>query len=319
MGMPQLVVITGPTASGKTALAIELASHYQAEIVSADSRQVYRHLDIGTAKPTPAQQARIPHHLIDIIDPAESFDAARFRQRAIRAIQDIFGRGKQVFVVGGTGLYVRALTRGLFAGPAADTAVRARLQQQENQEGRGFLHRQLQHVDPESAARLHPNDTVRLIRALEVFQLSGTPMSQWQREHRFQERPFDTLTIGLAVERATLYERIEQRCRVMLKEGLVEELRRIWALGYSPELPVLQTIGYAQVARLLGGQYTAEEALEQMTQATRRLAKRQLTWFRAEPEVSWFAPTQLMQMRQALDQFFASPKGNRHADKLLRF
>lgn len=303
--MPQLVVITGPTASGKTALAVELASQYRAEIVSADSRQVYRHLDIGTAKPTPAQQTRIPHHLIDIVDPDDPFDAARFRQRACSAIQDVFRRGKNVFVVGGTGLYVRALTRGLFAGPAADTALRARLQQQENREGRGFLHRQLKHVDPESAARLHPNDTVRLIRALEVFQLSGIPMSQWQREHRFQERPFDTLTIGLAVERETLYERIEQRCRVMLEEGLVEELRRIWALGYSPELPVLQTIGYAQMARLLGGQYAPEEALEQMTKETRRLAKRQMTWFRAEPEVCWFAPTQVTQMRQALDQFFA--------------
>ncbi len=305
--MPQLVVITGPTASGKTTLAIELASQYHAEIVSADSRQVYRHLDIGTAKPTPAQQARIPHHLINIVDPDESFDAARFRQRAFTAIQDIFRRGKNVFVVGGTGLYLRALTRGLFTGPAADTALRARLQQQENQEGRGFLHRQLKHVDPESASRLHPNDTVRLIRALEVFQLSGTPMSQWQREHGFQERPFDTLTIGLAVERETLYQRIEQRCCMMLKEGLIEELRRIWALGYSSELPVLHTIGYAQVARLLGGQYAREEALEQMTKATRRLAKRQMTWFRAESEVCWFAPTQVAQIRLAIDQFFAIP------------
>ena len=304
MEKPQLVVITGPTASGKTALAIELASHYQAEIVNADSRQVYRHLDIGTAKPTPAQQAIIPHHLLDLVDPDESFDAARFREHACRAIQDIVGRGKRVFVVGGTGLYVRALTRGLFAGPAADPALRARLQQQENQEGRGFLHQQLQHVDPESAARLHPNDTVRLIRALEVFQLSGTPMSQWQREHGFQERPFETLMIGLAVARETLYQRIEQRCRAMLEEGLVAELQRIWALGYSPELPVLQTIGYAQTGRLLNGQYERAEALELMTQETRRLAKRQMTWFRAEPEMRWFAPSEMAEIRLAIDRFF---------------
>ena len=307
MGKPQLVVITGPTASGKTALAIALASHYQAEIVNADSRQVYRHLDIGTAKPTPAQQGLIPHHLVDLVDPDGSFDAARFREHASRAIDDIVRRGKRVFVVGGTGLYVRALTRGLFAGPAADTALRARLQQQENQAGRGFLHRQLQHVDPESAARLHPNDTVRLIRALEVFQLSGTPMSQWQREHGFRERPFETLVIGLAVERKTLYQRIEQRCRAMLDEGLVAELQRIWALGYSPELPVLQTIGYAQTGRLLGGEYEREEALEHMTHETRRLAKRQMTWFGAEPEMRWFAPTQMAEIRLAIDQFFAIP------------
>ena len=304
MGKPQLVVITGPTASGKTALAITLASQYQAEIVNADSRQVYRHLDIGTAKPTPAQQAMIPHHLLDLVDPDESFDAARFREHACNAIHDIVRRGKHVFVVGGTGLYIRALTRGLFAGPAAEPAVRARLQQQKNQEGRGFLHRQLQHVDPESAARLHPNDTVRLIRALEVFQLSGTPMSQWQREHGFQERPFETLMIGLAVKRETLYQRIEQRCRAMLEEGLVAELQRIWTLGYSPELPVLQTIGYAQMGRLLGGQYERAEALEHMTKETRRLAKRQMTWFRAEPDMCWFASPQVTEIRLAIDQFF---------------
>ena len=306
MEKPQLVVITGPTASGKTALAIELASHYQAEIVNADSRQVYRHLNIGTAKPTPAQQAMIPHHLLDLVDPDESFDAARFREHACSAIDDIIQRGKRAFVVGGTGLYVRALTRGLFVGPAADTALRARLQEQENQEGRGFLHRQLQHADPESAARLHPNDTVRLIRALEVFQLSGTPMSQWQREHGFQDRPFEIVMIGLAVERETLYQRIEQRCRAMLEEGLLAELQQIWALGYSPELPVLQTIGYAQMGRLLSGQYERAEALEHMTQETRRLAKRQMTWFRAEPEMRWFSPTQIAQIRLAIDQFFAS-------------
>lgn len=305
MGKPQLVVITGPTASGKTALALELACHYQAEIVNADSRQVYRHLDIGTAKPTPAQQAMAPHHLLDLVDPDESFDAARFREHACRAVDDIIQRGKRVFVVGGTGLYVRALTRGLFAGPAADIALRARLQQQENQAGSGFLHRQLQHVDPESAARLHPNDTVRLIRALEVFELSGRPMSQWQREHGFQERPFEIVMIGLAVGRETLYQRIEQRCQAMLEEGLVAELQRIWALGYSPDLPVLQTIGYAQIGRLLNRQYERAEALEHMTQETRRLAKRQMTWFRAEPEMRWFGPTQMAEIRLAIDQFFA--------------
>src|SRR2546428_4192478 len=187
MGQPQLVIISGPTATGKTALAIELATHYGAEIVSADSRQVYRYLDIGTAKPTPEQQAAAPHHLLDVVNPDESFDSARFRTLALAAIHDALQRDKRVLVVGGTGLYLRALTRGLFAGPPADPALRARLHEQEQSEGKGVLHSWLGSVDPEAAARLHPNDAVRLIRALEVLLLRRTPLSQWQRVHRLRE------------------------------------------------------------------------------------------------------------------------------------
>lgn len=304
MKQPQLVIITGPTATGKTALAIELATRYGAEIIGADSRQVYRHLDIGTAKPTAAQRASAVHHLLDVINPDECFDSARFRTLALEAIQEVVQRGKRVFVVGGTGLYLRALTRGLCPAPPADPALRARLQEQEESAGRGFLHNWLRSVDPEAAARLHPNDTVRLIRALEVFLVSNTPLSQWQRAHGFQERPFSTLTIGLMTERETLYRHIEQRCRQMVEEGLVEEVRHVWELGYGPDLSPLQTIGYRQMGAMLQGYYSLEEAITQMAVATRQLAKRQLTWFRAEPEVRWFAPGQREEITAAIEKFF---------------
>lgn len=304
MTPPELVIITGPTATGKTALAIELATRYDAEIVSADSRQVYRYLDIGTAKPTPAQQEAVPHHLIDVVDPDEQFDGARFRTLALVAIGDIVPRGKRVLVVGGTGLYLRALTRGFFTGPPADPVLRARLQEQEASEGKGFLHRWLQDVDPDAANRLHPNDTIRLIRALEVFLLTGKPISHWQREHGFRERPFATLMIALVCDRETLHRRIAERCQQMLQDGLVDEVRRVWAMGYGPELPVMQTIGYAQVKALLHGQCSEAEALAQMATETKQLAKRQLTWFRADPDIQWFGPSQGREIADVISKFW---------------
>lgn len=304
MQQPQLVVIAGPTATGKTALALDLASRYDAEIISADSRQVYRYLDIGTAKPTPTQQAAAPHHLLDVVNPDEQFDSARFRALALDAIREVTQRGKRVLVVGGTGLYLRALTRGLFAGPPADLELRTRLREQVHEEGTGFLHNWLASVDPQAANRLHPNDTVRLIRALEVFLLTGTPISQWQREHAFRERPFSTLTISLVMDREALARRIDQRCRQMIQDGLAEEVRRVWEMGYGPELASLRTIGYAQIGQMLQGHCGLADAIEKMAQETRRLAKRQLTWLRAEPDVRWFAPTQTREIIASVETFF---------------
>ncbi len=304
MKIPQIVIITGPTATGKTALAIELAIRHGAEIISADSRQVYRYLDIGTAKPTLEQRAAVPHHLIDVVNPDEQFDGARFRSLAMTAIYDVTQRGKRVLVVGGTGLYLRALTRGLFPGPPADPMLRTRLQEQEHTEGKGFLHRWLQSVDPAAAARLHPNDILRQIRALEVFLLTGAPMSRWQQEHGFRERPFSTLTISLVCERETLHRRIEARCQQMIRDGLLEELRQVWAMGYDPALPVFQTIGYAQMGAFLQGRLGYEDAFAQMVTETKRLAKRQLTWFRAEPAVQWFSPLQMREIATAIEKFW---------------
>ena len=307
MEQPQLVLITGPTATGKTALAVELASCYDAEIISADSRQVYRYLDIGTAKPTAGERAAVPHHLLDVVNPDERFDSARFRTLALAAIQDILQRGKRVFVVGGTGLYLRALTRGLCVGPPANPVLRAQLQEQEQNEGRGFLYQWLSRIDPDVAVRLHPNDTVRLIRALEVFLQTGTPLSYWQRAHGFRERPFSTLTIGLVLDRETLACRITQRCRQMVDNGLVDEVRGLWERGYGPELPLLQTIGYAQIGDMLQGSCSLEEALAQIAKETRQLAKRQLTWLRAEPEICWVAPSQKREIATAIAGFYRHP------------
>ncbi len=304
MNRPQLVLIAGPTATGKTALAIELATRYGAEIVGADSRQVYQYLDIGTAKPTPKQRATVPHYMLDLVRPDEHFDSAQFRLSALDAIQQIVARGKRVLVVGGTGLYLRALTRGLFAGPPADPLLRLRLQEQEQAEGTGFLHRRLKEVDPTTANRLHPHDTVRLVRALEVFYLTNTPISQWQQEHGFRESPFTTLTIGLVMERETLARRIELRCRQMVQDGLVDEVRHLWAMGYGPDLQPMQTIGYSQMGALLQGRCAMEDALTQMALETRQLAKRQLTWLRKEPEVQWFTPMQEQDISTTVARFW---------------
>jgi tRNA dimethylallyltransferase len=314
MDTPQVVILTGPTATGKTALAIDLAARYGAEIISADSRQVYRYLDIGTAKPTLEQRAAVPHHLIDVVNPDEQFDGARFRAHATQVIRDARRRDKRILVVGGTGLYLRTLTRGLFQGPPADHGLRTRLREQEHTEGKGFLHRWLSGVDPAAAARLHPNDVVRHIRALEVFLLTGTPMSRWQQEHGFRERLFPTLTLSLVCERDTLHRRIEARCRQMIHDGLLEELRQVWAMGYDPALPVFRTIGYAQMGAFLRGQLGHDEALTQMAAETKRLAKRQLTWLRAEPDVRWFTPRQGREMIAVLEQFWSE---GRRADHVL--
>jgi len=196
------------------------------------------------------------------------------------------------------------LTRGLFQGPPADYTLRVQLQEQERTEGKGFLHRWLSNVDPPAAVRLHPNDIVRQVRALEVFLLTGTPISRWQQKHGFRERPFSTLTISLVCERETLHRRIEARCQQMVRDGLVEELRHVWAIGYDPDLPVFQTIGYAQMGALLQGRLEYEEALTQMATETKRLAKRQLTWLRAEPDVQWFTSRQEREIATALEKFW---------------
>jgi tRNA dimethylallyltransferase len=265
---------------------------------------VYRYLDIGTAKPTAEQQAAVPHHLINVINPDEQFDGARFRTDAHRIIAEASQRGKRILVAGGTGLYLRALTRGLFDGPPANPPLRAQLEEHERTEGKGFLHRWLSRVDPPTAARLHPNDVLRQVRALEVFLLTEIPMSRWQQEHGFRERPFPTLLLSLMCDRETLYRRIEARCRQMLRDGLVEELRQVWAMGYDPALPVFQTIGYAQMGAVLQGRLGQEDALTQMATETKRLAKRQLTWLRVEPNVRWFAPVQEREMATEIEKFW---------------
>jgi tRNA dimethylallyltransferase len=289
-GVARVVVIVGPTAAGKSALALDLAENLGAEIISADSRQIYRGLDVGTAKPSPQERARVPHHLIDVADPDERFDAARFRTLALAAIAASGARGHPVVVCGGTGLYVRALRHGLFAGPAAIPELRAVLYERERVHGLGTLHRDLAEADPPTAARLHAHDVVRVVRALEVLRVTGRPISAWQHEHGFSDTDVATLVLGCTRSREELAERITMRCRAMLDSGLLEEIRALWSRGYGADLPPLDSVGYREMGAYLRDELTYEAAFDAFTRATRRLAKRQITWWRSDPTVEWFHP-----------------------------
>jgi tRNA dimethylallyltransferase len=292
MEKPRIVVVTGPTAAGKSALALALAEFLGGEIVSADSVQVYRGLDIGTAKPTREERARVPHHLIDVAEPTEAYSAGRFREEAGAAIREIVARGRVPLVCGGTGLYLRALLHGLAPGPGRDDGVRGELEAAWDRGGRAALLRELWHGDPEAAARLHPNDRTRIIRALEVWRLTGRPLSALQRRHGFAESPYAALWLGVAVARDELYRRIDRRTLQMLEAGWVDEVRGLLRQGYPPECPAFQSIGYRQlVAFLRNGGDAAAVALE-IQRETRHLAKRQLTWFR-RVDLEWVAAEDL--------------------------
>ena len=287
MNAPKIVVICGPTAGGKSAAALELAREFGAEVINADSMQVYRYMDIGTAKPSAEAQKAIRHHLIDILYPDEEFSAALFREEARQAIADVEARRRKALVVGGTGLYIKALTAGLIQGGEIDPAIRARLLTEAEHEGREGLYQRLQAVDPKTAARLHPHDTYRVIRALEVYERTGRPISLMRERHRFQEGPYQVLKIGLLVEREELYRRIDTRVEEMMRQGLQEEVRGLLDRGYSPSLKTMQSLGYHQIVAYLQGEYDLAEAVRRIKRDTRRYAKRQLTWFKADPEVRW--------------------------------
>ena len=273
-----LTVLCGPTASGKTALAVALASRLGAEIVSADSQQVYRHFDLGTAKPTPAQLEAVPHHLVSCVDPLEPFSAARFQALADQAIAAIQARGKRVVVVGGTGLYLRVLLHGVVPAPGGDDALRARLEALEGP----ALHQALAAVDPDSAARLPPADRVRLVRALEIFHLTGKPASAWRAEHAFAPQRYPAAVFVLDPPREALYQAIDRRTRALFDAGLVEEVASLVARGWRDAAP-MGAVGYLEALACLEGRLTREEAIARAAQATRRYAKRQWTWFRKEP------------------------------------
>lgn len=284
----KILIICGPTASGKSELALRLARTLDAEIVNADSMQVYRKLDIGTAKPSLDQQAEISHHLIDVIEPDQPFSAADFSSAADEAIRDIVNRGKRVIVVGGTGLYIRALVNGLVDSPGGTGELRQALQDEADTVGKVAMLEQLRLVDPELAAMLHPNNLVRVIRALEVYRLTGIPLSRYQRAHAFAGKRYSTLQIGVSVERTLLYSRIDTRVEQMLAAGLMEEVRGLLSAGYVRDLKSMRSIGYKEAVAQLCGEISAEEAIRLIKRNTRHYAKRQLTWFKADPEIMWF-------------------------------
>ena len=283
----KLLCLLGPTAVGKTEVAIQLAQHLNAEIVSVDSRQIYRQMDIGTAKPTPEEQQAARHHLIDCVDISQPFSVADYQSLADTAITDIQGRGKQVLLVGGAGLYFRSVVDGLFEGPGADPSFRKRLEQEAIQHGVEVLHNRLRTCDPESAERIHPNNLSRVIRALEVYELTGIPMSEHQQQWHQGDQRYPFTAFGLTMQRAQLYHRIEQRVDVMLANGLIAEVESLLAAGYSRDTFALQSFGYKELIAYLDGKCTYLEAIEQLKQNTRRFAKRQLTWFRKDKRIEW--------------------------------
>ena len=301
--------IVGPTGVGKSAAAVALATRLGAEIVNADSRQVYRGMDIGTAKPEAEDRRRVPHHLLDIRSIDEPMDVAEFLKLARGAIAEIAASGRKVLVVGGSGLYLRVLRGGIFAGPAAAPEVRRELEALAAEHGVEYLHTRLAKVDPFSAARIGHRDLYRIVRALEVFRLTGRPMSAHQQSHRFAAREYETLTIGLAMERKHLYEAINRRFDAMVERGLAGEVRALLEDGYDPGRPPLKTVGYRQIAAAVRGDLALGEAIELAKRDTRRLAKRQLTWFRADPEIVWVdAERGLEEACNLLGAFFARPQ-----------
>lgn len=284
---PPLLILCGPTAAGKTALALDLARHFPLEIISADSRQVYREMDIGTAKATPEEQALVRHHLIDVVNPDQDFTVAQFADLAHTAIAEVFARKQRPALVGGTGLYIQILTEGLIDVPGADAELRRELLDREHTEGPGSLYRLLQQSDPDTAQRLFPRDVVRIIRALEVAQLTGQPLSALQRQHGFSDRPYRTLKLAVAMEREQLYQRIDRRVEAMFAAGLLEETRGLLEQGYAADSKAMRTIGYREAIACLRGEATEDETIAAIQLATRRYAKRQLTWLRRDKSIIW--------------------------------
>lgn len=289
--LPPAIFLMGPTASGKTDLAVELVRRLPLEIISVDSAMIYRGMDIGTAKPDAATLAEAPHRLIDILDPAESYSAARFREDALKQMAEITAAGRIPLLVGGTMLYYRALQQGMAVLPEADPSVRARLEVEAEERGWQALHERLAEVDPVSAQRIHPNDPQRLQRALEVYELSGRPLSRLWEEQRGEGLPYRLVKLVVAPDdRPELHRRIALRFEKMLQQGLLEEVEALYQRGdLGPELPSIRCVGYRQVWQYLMGELSREAMSEKGIVATRQLAKRQFTWLRSEQNLHWFA------------------------------
>ena len=279
---PKIVVIAGPTASGKTSLAVELALSLRAQIINADSMQVYRYMDVGTAKPTLEERRGIPHHLIDVVDPDEDFNAARYRQMALPLAKGLFEKRIPCLVVGGTGLYIRSLLRGLVELPPINPVLRKRLHEECRVQGAPKLHRKLALLDPKRAESIHPNDSIRIIRALEIMEQTRCSSSDLLKKHQFKNQEFQALTLCLQMEKNQLYDRINKRTDKMMANGLIEETEHLVKKGYGPHLKPMTAIGYRHIVKYLQGEWPLERAKETLKRDTRRYSKRQMTWFKGE-------------------------------------
>lgn len=288
---------------GKTSMAINVAEIFKGEIIGADSMQIYRYMNIGTAKPTRDEQSRVAHHMIDIIDPDDHFDARQFAEMSYEKIIRLYTSGVIPFIVGGTGLYIKALVHGLFKDGSSDIHVRERLQEQVRIYGANFLHQELRRYDPDTAERIHPNDAYRIIRALEVHELTGKTITAFQQNHRFKDHRFRVLKIGLHIDREVLYDRINHRADAMIDSGFLDEVRGLLEMGYSDDLKSMRSIGYRHLIDFIKGRCSWDETMRTLKRDTRRYAKRQLTWFKADPEIVWREPGQLREISQLIKNF----------------
>ena len=305
---PKLVVICGPTGIGKTKTAIEVAETFGGEIINADSMQVYRSMTIGTAKPTAGEQAHIPHHMVDVVDPGDDFDAARFSLMAHQIAHDITARGVIPIVAGGTGLYIKAMIYGLFQTDPPDPAIRRKLKAEADSIGSVALHKRLRKMDPEAAERIHANDTFRIIRALETIGTTGQRISDHHRQHGFRESSYHVIKIGLDMERERLYERINERVDAMIAAGLLDEVRKLLESGIDSETKAMRALGYRHMVDYLKFLLPWKEAVRTMKRDTRRFAKRQLAWFRADKDIIWTSPKKISDLYPRIQKFLITSK-----------
>lgn len=292
---------------GKTGFAIALAQHFGGEIVGADSMQIYRHMHVGTAKPTDGERAAAFHHMVDVADPDERYDAAKYACQARKCLTRLGTDHKLPLVVGGTGLYIKALLYGLSQGAPSDFKVRSRLKNELDQSGAFHMHQRLAQVDSESAHRIHPNDSYRVLRALEVIEISGRSLTAFHKDHGFSQPAYTALQIGLTLPREMLYARIDRRVDMMLDTGLEQEVRSLLKQGYSPKLKSMQALGYRHMVEFIQGRIAWDEAVRTLKRDHRRYAKRQLTWFGAVDDIHWLAPDNTSEAVDLMTDFISDP------------
>jgi len=285
--MDRVLVITGPTCVGKTKVSIEVADILNGEVICCDSRQIFKYMDIGTAKPNEKEREKINHHLLDLVEPNQRFSAADYARLAKAKIKELLNKGKVPMVVGGSGLYLRALTRGFFKGPKADEKTRVKLKKELGTVGMDRLYKRLKEIDPEAAEKIHPNDENRIIRALEVYELTGKKISRFQKEGEYEPLEFEFVKVGLTTDREKLYKRIDKRVDQMMEDGLLDEVKNLKKKGFTSGLMPLRTFGYGELFLYLKGEISLYEAVDSIKLNTRHYAKRQITWFKKEPKIIW--------------------------------
>ncbi|MBF0450891.1 MAG: tRNA (adenosine(37)-N6)-dimethylallyltransferase MiaA [Candidatus Magnetomorum sp.] len=300
---PRVIIIAGPTCVGKTSIAIQLAQRYGGEIIGADAMQIYRYMNIGTAKPSLEEQTQAKHHMIDIIDPDETFDVAKYTRMASAMIEQLYRQSIPIFLVGGSGLYIKTLTQGLFQQATGDPLIRQKFKKMAAEHGNAYLYNLLKKNDPDAATSIHPNDTVRMIRALEVFEITGISIKRYHQEHQFADQPYHLYKIMLTEQREILYKRINQRVDTMIQNGFLKEVESLIEKGFHCQLNAMQSIGYKHLCAYLDGRYCWEEAIQLMKRDTRRYAKRQFTWFRSDKKYIWKHAGEIPSIIPQVDNF----------------